>query len=150
MSSEHMELLNNHLMVVQNAPIQYLQSKGKTNEHNLNEVSTYFFPSMVFPQYMELVSITSFLGNNMDDTIIKFSTTQNGSDVPTEVIQHRIVHKGGIQINTHKFKTPIILDPHQPFFFYHDKGQVKDSCLILGYRHYNGNFGKRLKTPFKK
>lgn len=133
--------------------IQYLQSVGTTTENESGgKVSTYFFPSMVFPTYIELVSTTILCDNSKasTDKVIRFSTVQDGSETPSNISMYNLTHKVGKLTTTLNFKPSLILDPLQPFFFHHQEGELSDSCLVLGYRNYNGNFGNRLKTPFKK
>lgn len=117
---------------------QYLQSAATTSE----DVSTYFFPSMVFPVHVELVSATILTKNLQIDKIIRFSTIPNGSDTPRNRSEYNLVHKAGNLTTTINFTPPLILDPLQPFFFHHEEGELPDSCLVLGYKNFNGNFGK--------
>ena len=70
-------------------PVQYLQSSGTTSSVEYGEkVSTYFFPSMVFPTHIELVSVTILCNNkkpSATDKTIHLSTTQDGSEIPSNI-----------------------------------------------------------------
>ena len=126
-------------------PVQYLQSVGiADNNPDGGKTTTYFFPSMVFPTYIEICSVTILYKNNSStDKIIHFATAK-GSEIPAD--KTLLTHKANDMITTVVLEPSVILDPHQPFFFYHPE-ELEDSCIVLGYRSYNGNFGNRLKTP---
>lgn len=131
--------------------VQYLQSTGtlvpNTNpikESSSDKVSTYFFPSMIFPTYIELVSITLLTKKHSEDKIISLGTVKDGSEKPLTLTQHNLIHKANNLHTTLKFKQPLILDPHQSFFFFYE-GELKDSCVVLGYRNFTGIFGPKNK-----
>jgi hypothetical protein len=139
-------------------PIQYIQSANINKDIPADDfegqVSSYFYPSMVFPTYIELVSATLMFNNTAEtstDKIVKLVIAENGGSVkPVERKEYTITHKKGELVTTVKFKPTIILDPHQSFYFFTAKEALTDSCLVLGYRNYNANFGNRIKTPLKK
>jgi hypothetical protein len=142
------EDLNRQVAVPQ---VQYLQSVGvSSDKEGGGKVSTFFFPSMVFPNHTELISVTIMCNNikGTTDKVIHFSTALNGSATPSDLKDYALTHKVGEMCTTLNFKVSLLLEPHQPFFFHHQEGELTDSCLVLGFRNFNGNFGKAgLKTP---
>lgn len=140
-------------------PVQYIHSANfdqpKPDDTD-GKVSTYFFPSMVFPTYTELISATLMYNNDgvsSTDRKIKLAIAENGgSDKPIERKEYEITHKRGELFTTIKFNPPFVLDPHQSFYFHTDKEKeaLQGSCIVLGYRNYNANFGGRMQTPLKK
>jgi hypothetical protein len=140
-------------------PIQYMRSlsfdQDVTSDNYTGQISSYFFPSLVFPNYVELLSATLMFKNSKDtstDIKIKICTSKNGND-HTEVLhkaQYDFIHKKGSLMTTHKFKPSIVLDPHQTLYFCAENASLPDSCLVIAYRNYSSNFGKRLYTSFKK
>ena len=141
------EDLNRQVAVPQ---VQYLQSMGiSIDKDGGGKVSTFFFPSMVFPSHTELISVTIVCDNVKGDSdkVIHFSTAQKGSSTPSDLKDYALIHKIGVLCTTLTFKMSLILDPHQPFFFHHQEGELKDSCLVLAYRNFTGNFGKGPKRP---
>lgn len=126
--------------------IQYLQSAGTPiAKDGGGKISTYFFPSMIFPTHIELVSATLLSKKQSDDKIISFATAKDGSEKPSTLKEHALIHKAGQLYTTLKFKQPLILDPHQPFFFFHEEGELTESCIVLGYRNFTGKFGPKNK-----
>lgn len=137
------EELNKHII----PQVQYLQSKGKLiPKENGDKVCGYFFPSMIFPTHVELISVTLLSRKQTEDKIISFATTKNGSDKPSVIQEHSLVHKAGQLYTTLRFQQPLILNPHQPFFFFHEQGELKESCIVLGYRNFTGQFGPKKVT----
>jgi len=123
-----------------------------SNKDDDVKVSTYFYPGMVFPAYVELVSATLMYRNKEDkeDKVVNFSAAANGGATdPINRPEYKITHKASELATTVEFKPPFILDPHQPFYFYIQE-KLEDSIVVLGYRNYNANFGNRLKTPLQK
>lgn len=139
-------------------PIQYLYSpnfdQDIPDDDVAGKVSTYFNPSVTFPEYIEFVSVTLMYNNKKPgstEKIIYLATGENGgSDKPVKRTDFKLTHKVDELITTVKCPPTLVLDKKQPFYFFSDKEQLKDSCLTLGYRNYNGNFGDREKTPLKK
>ncbi|ADO00364.1 hypothetical protein WIV_gp021 [Wiseana iridescent virus] len=127
---------------------QYLQSLGVSKEGKEGEGSSkkivYFFPSMIFPKHMELLSITILSKKNTEDRVINFAITKEGTDKAITLPEHSLTHKANKLTSTLNFKTPLILDPLQPFFFHTDEIMV-DSCLVLGFRNFTGKFGPKEK-----
>jgi hypothetical protein len=142
------EDLNRQVAVPQ---VQYLQSVGvSSGKDGGGKVSTFFSPSMLFPNHTELVSATIMCNNikGTTDKVIHFLTVLNGSATPSVLKDYALTHKVGEICTTLNFKVSLLLEPHQPFFFLHQEGELTDSCLVLGFRNFNGNFGKAgLKTP---
>lgn len=136
----HTEDLNRQII----PQTQYLQSSGVSipKEGSAKKI-VYFFPSMIFPKYMELLSITILSKKNVEDRVINFSTTKEGSEEAITLPEHSLTHKANTLTSTLNFKTPLILDPLQPFFFHTD--EIADSCLVLGFRNFTGKFGPKEK-----
>lgn len=117
--------------------VQYLQSVGKAeNSDNGGKVSTYFFPSMVFPNHVEILSVTLLHKNTAsgatDKNVIMVHTRQS---LPTELSEPFILkHKAGELITTLYFPWPIIIYANQPFYFYHN-GELEDSTITISYRN---------------
>lgn len=138
-------------------PVQYLRSTNydsdKPDDGVDGKVSTYFFPSMVFPTYIELISATLMYNNissNKNKTVKLAIAENGGSDKPIERKEYEITHKSGELVTTINFTPPFVLDPHQSFYFFTEKETIDASCIVLGYRNYNANFGGRMQTPLKK
>lgn len=118
-------------------PVQYLQSVGQIMDGENGEVTTYFFPSMLFPKKVELISATVMYKNKEGngDRSIQISIQQkDGSTRLLTEDKYTLKHPEGRRISTIEYKTPIILDALQPFYFY-DEFVMKDSCLVIGYRN---------------
>jgi hypothetical protein len=149
MSSNHILSLIKEVMT---RPLQYLQSPNLDieNADDGGKTTIYFFPSMVFPTYIELVSATLMYNNKKSgstDKIIQLATSENGgSDKPIDRKEYNLLHKAGELVTTLKFNPSLLLDPHQSFYFY-SLEELKDSSMVLGYRICNGNFGDRIQTP---
>lgn len=137
----HTEDLNRQII----PQTQYLQSSGVSipKEGENTKKIAYFFPSMIFPKYMELLSITILSKKNAEDRVINFSTIKEGTDKAITLPEHALTHKANTLTSTLNFKTPLILDPLQPFFFHTD--EIVDSCLVLGFRNFTGKFGPKEK-----
>jgi hypothetical protein len=125
-------------------PIQYLQSGGVNKGGSEGvKMTSYFFPSMVFPEQVELVSATLLNGKSNEDKMIVLSTVQpGGTDVPVTLgAEYNVIQKAGQVIAKNIFPRPLILEPLQPFYFFHPNGQLQDSSLVIGYRRCNLNYG---------
>jgi hypothetical protein len=138
-------------------PIQYIRStnydQDKPDDGVEGKVSTYFFPCMVFPTYIELVSATLMHNNissNKNKTVKLCIAENGGSAKPVERKEYEIIHKSGELVTTIKFNPSYVLDPHQSFYFFTDKEVIEDSCIVLGFRNYTANFGGRMQTALKK
>lgn len=137
----HTEDLNRQII----PQTQYMQSSGVSipKEGESKKKIVYFFPSMIFPKYMELLSITILSKKNTEDRVINFTKTKEGTDEAITLPEHSLTHKANTLTSTLNFKTPLILDPLQPFFFHTD--EIADSCLVLGFRNFTGKFGPKEK-----
>jgi hypothetical protein len=127
--------------------IQYIQSVGVEDEEeddsgDKNKVTTYFFPSMVFPQRVEILSITLMCKckhKEDDEKIIKIAIQdkENKDAEPKDLGEdYYLRHKSDPQklITTFKFPSAIVMDPEQPFYFY-TKNTMESSCLVLAFRN---------------
>lgn len=129
---------------------QYLRSLGTiVTTESESVITSYFSPSMIFPAHVELLSATLLCNNiGREEKVIHFSSLPTGAADPTPIPEYDIVHKAGDLYTTTHYKPSLILDPHQPFFF-HFNGKLEDSCIVISYKNFDGNFGKRLKIPLK-
>lgn len=127
--------------------IQYIRSVGvedveEDEDGDKNKVTTYFFPSMVFPNRVEIISITLMCKckhKEHQEKIIKIAI-QNKEDEKAEpkdlgekyYLRHKSDHKK--LITTFKFPATIVIDPDQPFYFY-TQDDMDSSCLVMAYRN---------------
>lgn len=128
--------------------MQYLQSVGTLlprEKGSLNEVvTTYFYPSMVFPNRVELISVTLLHKcknhNHEDPTLVKTLTLSVHNKAKGIVIplsdKFSLKHETKELITTLKFPYPVILDAHQPFFFHH-VGEMADSAITVAFRNFD-------------
>jgi len=116
-------------------PTQYLQSIGRVVDGL--KITAYFYPSMLFPNKVEILSAT-FLYKNEEDAenkVIQISIQQkDGSTIMLDEDKYTIKHPKGKLVSTIEYKTPVILDALQPFYFY-GEFMMEDSCLVIGYRN---------------
>jgi hypothetical protein len=136
------EDLNKRVVVPQT---QYLQSVGETvndkdKEGKVSVKTTYFLPSMVFPNRVELLSVTLLHKcsdthkHELVDKKLYLSYQQDGKVVISE--KFTLIHPPKALITTLIFPHSILMDKHQPFFFYHD-GEMVDSAITLAYRNFD-------------
>jgi hypothetical protein len=136
------EDLNKRVVVPQT---QYLQSVGETvndkdEEGKVSVKTTYFLPSMVFPNRVELLSVTLLHKcsdthkHELVDKKLYLSYQQDGKVVISE--KFTLIHPPKALITTLIFPHSILMDKHQPFFFYHD-GEMVDSAITLAYRNFD-------------
>ncbi len=126
--------------------IQYIQSVGvedKEEEDGVTrKVTSYFFPSMVFPNRIEILSITLLCKckhKENDEKIIKIAIQKkdNDSTEPKDLGEdYYLRHKADHQklITTFKFPSAIAIDPDQPFYFY-TKDDMDASSLVMAFRN---------------
>jgi hypothetical protein len=137
------EDLNKQVVVPQT---QYLQAVGQfvnnKKEGKPDSVTTtYFLPSMVFPNRVELLSVTllhkcsdSHTHKLVDKKLYLSVQQKDGCVVISE--KFTLIHPPKKLITTLTFPHSILLDKHQPFYFYHD-GEMVDSAITLAYRNYD-------------
>lgn len=124
---------------------QYLQSIGTIiPKDGGGDVSVYFFPFLAFPNHTELVSLTLLSKHQPSKKSITFVIAENGSEEPVPV-DYKLTQSSGNLVSILNFPQPLILDPFQPFFFYHNE-KLEDSCVVLGYKNFTGKFGPQYKT----
>lgn len=133
--------------------IQYLQSAGKAETTDSGgKVSTYFFPSMVFPNHVAILSVTMLHKNTVsgatDKNVIMVHTPKPKPkppgpgpivpptpSLPIELEEPYILkHKAGQLVTTLYFPSPVIIYANQPFYFYH-KGELVDSTITISFRN---------------
>lgn len=137
------EDLNKRVVVPQT---QYLQSVGETvndkdEEGKVSVKTTYFLPSMVFPNRVELLSVTllhkcsdTHKHELVDKKLYLSIQQKDGKVVISE--KFTLIHPPKAMITTLIFPHSILMDKHQPFFFYHD-GEMVDSAITLAYRNFD-------------
>lgn len=115
-------------------PTQYLHSVGETQK-NLKgaNVSTYFFPALVFPKRVELLSITFMYKNGHSaKTVLTVVGTKKG-EVVNAGLEFNLVHQPTALTTTLTFPRPYILLPEQICYFALEE-EVDHSGLTLAYR----------------
>jgi len=118
-------------------PTQYLQSFGTSIDKSgsSDKVTTYFFPSMVFPNKIELLSVTLMHKNDSGSDKLVHLAVLDGK-TPTDMPEKfTLVHNSGKLITTLTFPT-LVLEAERPFYFYHKEGELEDSCVVLSFRNY--------------
>lgn len=130
---------------------QYLQAVGQFVANKKEEgkpstvTTTYFLPSMVFPNRVELLSVTLLhkcSDSHTHELVDKklYLTIQQKDDSGKEKVviseKFTLIHPPKGLITTLVFPHSILLNKHQPFFFYHD-GEMVDSAITLAYRNYD-------------
>ena len=132
---------------------QYVQSVGVADMEEIDgqtpqKVITYFFPSMVFPNRVEILSITLLCKckhkEYTEEKVVKIAIqdNKNPNSHPIDLGEdYYLIHKVDEQakkskklITTFKFPTTIVIDPDQPFYFY-TKDDMDSSALVMAFRN---------------
>ena len=126
--------------------LQYLHSVGtegtmsvKNNSSGVN-TTNYFYPSIVFPHAVELISISLLhkqpKDNNADKIIISMCMKK---DLDTPVVEmnesYNLHHIPGKLVSTLIFPKRFLLTQNQPFYFYCKSGRIVESTLMLAYKN---------------
>ena len=129
------EDLNKRLII---QPVQYLRSEPTLdNSANGGKVSTFFFPSMVFPGAVELLSMTLLNKHEQGDEVKKvFITMQKNNDIIQMEEPFVLKHVPGPKklITRLDFPSPLLIQANQPFYFYYN-GDMTDSGLTIAFRN---------------
>lgn len=125
---------------------QYLQSKATHDvQTQINgsekNMCTYFFPFMVFPRRVELLSATLLYKNDSGNvkTISIAIQDKNVGDLidekpPLMLKKFNVEHGPGKLLTTQTFDPPLIVERHQPFYFYCSE-KLENSGLTIAYRN---------------
>jgi len=119
---------------------QHLFSTGSIvdNSTKTGKVTAYFFPSMIFPNKVEFLSISllyKFPSGIKDDKIIMFAVQKDPTKDPINLDpKYHLKHTFDNLLTELTFAPPVIINARQPFFFYHD-GELKDSSVTVTYRN---------------
>ena len=119
------------------SPVQHLTSVGTIKSlDTFDDATSYFYPSMVFPTKVELVSATILYKNKKGDgdKSIKISIQKEKSTIMLTEDKYILKHPEDKLVSTIEYKTPIVLDALQPFYF-HESFKMEDSILVIGYRN---------------
>ena len=125
--------------------LQYLYSVGtegtmsvKNNSSGVN-TTNYFYPSIVFPHAVELISISLLHKqpkDNADKIIISMCMKK---DLDTPVVEmnesYNLHHIPGKLVTTLTFPKRFLLTQNQPFYFYCKSGRIVESTLMLAYKN---------------
>lgn len=118
----------------------YIHSTGTSIEDSKGKkVTVFFYPSIVFPIYIELSSVTVLYNNcieNAIDKTIHFSIKNKDSNLPLNIPKLSITHQKGKLTSTFNFPEGSIIGPHQPFYFHYEEGHLEDASLMLEYNKY--------------
>ena len=119
---------------------QHLFSTGSIvdNSTKKSKVTAYFFPSMIFPNKVEFLSISllyKFPSGVRDYKIIIFFFHYYLSIYPINLDpKYHLKHTFDNLLTELTFDPPVIINARQPFFFYHD-GELKDSSVTATNRN---------------
>ena len=128
------EDLNKQLIM---QPVQYLRSEPKLENSGGGKVSTFFFPSMVLPGAVELLSMTLLNKHEIGDEVKKvFITMQKDGDIKQMEEPFVLKHVPGPKKLMTKldFPLPLFIQANQPFYFYHN-GEMTESALTIAFRN---------------
>lgn len=116
----------------------YLQSVGNIINSDDGKKTAYFYPSVVFPNSIEICSVSLLYNNNTEvdaENCIKIHVaTQKKSGPPTADIC--LKHKAGELVTTKIYGVPKFIKAYEPFYFYHD-GELKDSSIVITFKTVN-------------
>jgi hypothetical protein len=121
---------------------QYMKSSGQSIPKDIGgatKITAYFYPSMVFPHKVEVLSMTLLYKN--DDTEKKIRVTVNQKKNTKNVLVqlgegYVLTHAPNEVTTTLKFQVPLVLDPLQTFYFNSEEGVLEDSLLIISFRNH--------------
>jgi len=115
-------------------PTQHLQTVGHSvSEEGEDKVTTYFFPSIVFPNKIELLS-TTILCRKKSENTIHISVQQKDGTAINMGDDYVLKHPEDKLVSTIEYKTPIIIEALQPFYLYSIE-ELEDSSLTIAYRN---------------
>lgn len=108
----------------------YLQSIGSVVESHDSKKTAFFYPSLVFPNSIELCSV-SLLHDNKSGEIKINVAIQKEKNAPVSDIC--LKHPNGELVTTKIYGKPKLINAHEPFYFYYD-GELKDSSLVITFK----------------
>jgi hypothetical protein len=119
--------------------IQHLQSSVVVAENDSgSKVSTYFYPSLVFPNQVEITSITLLYNSKgkPDNVVVKLAYQDSKSNVPTIKTEDEYIlkHSPGKLVTTLIYPKPIVIGVNSPFYFFFE-GEALDSALTVSYKN---------------
>lgn len=131
-----------NLNVRQDFPVvkQHLFSTGSIVDNNAKtaKVTTYFFPSMIFPNNVEFLSVSllyKFPSGIKDDKILIFAVQKDPTKDPVNLdTKYHLKHAFNNLLSELTFTPPVVIKAQQPFFFYHE-GELADSSITITYRN---------------
>lgn len=98
--------------------------------------STYFFPSMVFPVPVEILSLTFLYKNSKTDKkihiVVQNDPTKKPEIIPEET--NTLVHPKDNLVSFLRFPKPILIGQLKPFFCVNLQESLQDSNLIIEFR----------------
>jgi hypothetical protein len=111
----------------------YLQSIGNIVESS-GKKTGYFYPSLVFPNSIELCSVSLLYNNKTSDIKIYLATQKKKDSTPVSEIC--LQHEKGELVTTKIYGKPKLINAHEPFYFYHD-GELTDSSIVITFKTIN-------------
>lgn len=127
---------------VHTAEIQHLQSRGDVADGEYNtKVTSYFYPSLVFSNPVEITSITvlyNYSKSKTNDFKIKLAFQDSDSPIPHIKTEEDYIlkHSPGKLVTTLKYPNPILIDINRAFYFFAE-GDAGDSALTISYKNLN-------------
>lgn len=129
---------------------QYLSSYGQPISKDISgtkKISQFFCPSMLFPNRVQILSMTLLYQNDDTEKRVKIAVTKNveivnGSNKRTKNVlvelddSYTLTHPPNELITTIKFKTPLTLEALDKFYFVSQDVELKDARLTISFRNY--------------
>lgn len=113
----------------------YLQSIGSIVESDGSKKTAYFYPSLIFPNSIELCSVSLLYSNKSSSEIkinLAIQKTINAAPISDDCLKHKVDEL----VTTTIYGKPKLINAHEPFYFYHD-GELKDSSIVITFKTIN-------------
>jgi hypothetical protein len=111
----------------------YLQSVGSIAEVDGGKKTVFFYPSLVFPNPIELCSVSLLYNNTIGEMKVSISTLKQKN---TLISDDCLKHPKDKFFTTKIYGKPKIVNAHEPFYFYYD-GEIKDSSIVIAFKSVN-------------
>jgi len=106
----------------------HIVSNGVINKGN----TCYFYPSVLFPEDVEICSSTFIYRSETGVVNVKFVIVNTTSGKVEENAEYGFAHK--TLISSVKYDKPLLIKAGTPFYFY-VAAELKDSFFTLGYKN---------------
>ena len=110
----------------------YLYSVGSAAEVNGSKKTVYFYPSVVFPNPIEICSVSLLYNNALGEMKVNIAILKKKTIVTEDCLKH----PNNETVTTKIYGKPKLVNAHEPFYFYYD-GEIKDSSLVITFKSIN-------------